>query len=795
MQYINQGQAHPASKESGTFVVPHQAINEISLANLARDEARDLLQKISKRVPGMVYQYHLRVDGSSNFPYASEAIREIYRVSPEQAAQNAAHVFAVIHPDDHDEVLISLQQSAADITPWVHEYRVRFENGTVRWLLGNSLSHREPDGSTLWHGFITDITERKNTEALLAEKSQLLSTVLANSRVGIIFERERQHVWANRHMSEMFGYTLEDMAQESSRLFYPSQQSYEDFASAAFPALLRDGHFTTPWEMRCQGGDLRWMNLSGTSVDRHDLRAGTIWVFEDISQQRRTQAKLVVANHELMLQNNEREKQASELMVARDEAESANLAKSRFLATMSHEIRTPMNAVLGMAQVLMQPNISELNRLDYASTILKSGQALMALLNDILDLSKIEAGKVDLEAIALTPAKIICETKSLFDQSAIAKGLKIDADSAGPESHYLGDPNRLRQMLANLVGNAIKFTRQGTIRIQASEIACSAHAATLEFSVSDSGIGIAKDKQAQLFQTFSQADNATTRRYGGTGLGLSIVRTLALAMGGEVGVASEAGVGSRFWFRVRVERLPDDATLLPAQAGVSLTPDAHAAPPQLSGRVLVIEDEPINQAVMRVMLERLGLEVTLANDGQQALETLKSGEPMQLILTDLHMPVMDGYSAAQYIREWEAQTGRVRCPIIAVSADAFAGVRSFCLAAGMDEVLSKPVRQVDLWSALAKRLPSASAVLRAAAVGQAVDPATITALLDEIMPLLAKNKVDAMTHFKVLQDLVAGTELAPEIHQAGLALQEFRFDLTLKRLRRLAIQHQWATAA
>jgi CheY-like chemotaxis protein len=374
--------------------------------------------------------------------------------------------------------------------------------------------------------------------------------------------------------------------------------------------------------------------------------------------------------------------------------------------------------------------------------------------------------------------------------------LGIAAHWSGAERRYLGDPNRLRQMLSNLVGNAIKFTRQGSVRIEASELACTGPSATLEFSVSDTGIGVAKDKQELLFQTFSQADSSTTRNYGGTGLGLSIVRTLARAMGGEAGVESKAGVGSRFWFRVQVG-LTADAPAVPSQMLLGTTPGHAAQTPQLIGRVLVIEDNPINQQVMQVLLGQMGLEVALADDGQQALDALLAGETAQLILTDLQMPVMDGYAAAQRIREWEAQTQQKRRPIIAFSADAYAGVRARCLAAGMDEAMSKPVLQGELWAALAKWLPAAPVTPQIAPtplVLKTVDPEAIIALINELLPMLARGKADAIDRFQALQELVAGSELAPEMADAGLPLQEFRFDLTRQRLLQMAAKYEWRTA-
>ena len=272
----------------------------------------------------------------------------------------------------------------------------------------------------------------------------------------------------------------------------------------------------------------------------------------DITERKRTQAELERSYEQLAWQNAAMGAQAVQLLAAKASAEAANQAKSQFLATMSHEIRTPMNGLLGMAQLLMLPHIGEQDRYDYANTIYSAGRSLMSLLNDILDLSKIEAGKVELEAVTVEPAQILGEMQTLFAQLAADKGLQIQANWHGFAGRYQGDPYRLKQMLSNLLGNAIKFTHQGTVGIDVREIEREGASVLLEFAVSDTGIGIAQDKLGLLFQNFSQIDNSTTRNYGGTGLGLSIVRKLAELMDGEVGVESQLGRGSRFWFRIRL---------------------------------------------------------------------------------------------------------------------------------------------------------------------------------------------------------------------------------------------------
>jgi PAS domain S-box-containing protein len=441
------------------------------------------------------------------------------------------------------------------------------------------------------------------------------------------------------------------------------------------------------YRIRLDGNDIRWVAVSGLT---HFDSAGQFAGYRGTGT--------IISARKAIEEN---------LRLATQLAQAANLAKSRFLATMSHEIRTPMNGIMGMAQMLLSPNLNERQQHQYARTILSSGQTLMMLLNDILDLSKIESGKFQLDLSVMKPATLLHDIQIFFSGAAQAKGLQLEDHWHGSTSQrYLADGHRLRQMISNLVGNAIKFTPHGQVRMEARELAHDDTSVRLEFSVSDTGVGIAPDKLDLLFKPFSQADSSTTREYGGSGLGLSIVRTLAQAMGGEVGVQSEPGKGSRFWFQVNARWVTDHENGRRFEHPPLPPMPAFSLDPKLNGQVLVVEDNPVNCLVIESLLTKLGLHVSLVHDGQQAVDYVTKNAWPDLILMDLQMPVMDGYSATKNIRQWESTNKRAPVPIIALTADAFEEDRQNCHAVGMNDFLTKPVSIDALRRALARWLPA-----------------------------------------------------------------------------------------
>lgn len=389
-------------------------------------------------------------------------------------------------------------------------------------------------------------------------------------------------------------------------------------------------------------------------------------------------------------------RQVGESVKATRVAEMSAQGKSDFLAMMSHEMRTPLNGIIGMASLLESKTMDERQR-ECVEVIRRSGETLLAIIDDVLDFSKIDAGCLTLENTDFDPARAVLDAMQIVERSAAAKSLRLSSnlDPALP-SLVSGDVMRLRQILLNLLSNAVKFTAEGEIVVRAELRSAKAGGFELYFSVADTGIGIAEEQQTRLFQPFSQADVSTARMFGGTGLGLAICKRLADLMGGNIGVESRAGQGSRFWFTIRVAA-PVAAPLQPASPA--------AASPAKGLRLLLVEDNPINRKVAFLMLQKLGYQVDVANDGAEALQAAASTR-YDLILMDCVMPHVDGFEATRRLRAAGGHSAEV--PILAMTANAFADDRKACLAAGMNDFLSKPVRQSELAAKLDGLLQSAA---------------------------------------------------------------------------------------
>ncbi|MBI5718478.1 MAG: PAS domain S-box protein [Burkholderiales bacterium] len=504
--------------------------------------------------------------------------------------------------------------------------------------------------------------------------------ILANASVGIAVTRERQFVLANRLFEQMFGWGEGELLGQPGRVVWPDEATYAEIGQRHGPALGRGERVEFETTMARKDGSTLLALMRAHAIDPVQPRdGGTVWIAEDVTARREAERAL-------------RE--------ARSAAEAASRAKSAFLANTSHELRTPLNGIVGLAALARNPALDATLRQRYLEQIVDSARALAAIISDILDLSKIEAGRLELERTTFDLGELLRALQQTYAPLAATRGLalRFEVDES-VRTGARGDPLRLRQVIGNFLSNALKFTPEGEIVVRARRRAGGPGAEPRErvrVEVHDTGLGIEPAARARLFRPFSQADESTTRRFGGTGLGLSISRELAALMGGEVGVTSEPGRGSCFWLE-----LPLPEAVLPAPA-----------PPPVSGslagmRVLLVEDNQVNMLIAVAMLEGWGIEVEQSADGAQAVQALQralaAGRLPDVVLMDVQMPQMSGYEATRALR---ALPGLERLPIVALTAAAMVDERERSRAAGMDDFLTKPIDPDRLRAALLRWRPA-----------------------------------------------------------------------------------------
>jgi PAS domain S-box-containing protein len=605
----------------------------------------------------------------------------------------------------------------------------------------------------LGHGFnaMADTLEKREAELLR------LSSAIDQSPESIVMtDPQANIIYVNRAFTKVTGFTPDEVIGKNPRMLQSGETQ---------PAIHLD-----LWETVSAGkvwrGEFRNKRKDGSFYDelatispimQADGRVTHyVAVKQDVTEKKRMATELEAhRNHlEALVQS-----RTYELSVAKEAAEVANRAKSAFLANMSHEIRTPLNAVLGLSHLLAHTPLSpqQHERLD---KIAGAGKHLLQVINDILDLAKIEAGKVDLQSGIFSPAAILQEVHTLISDSAQKKGLSIHLDSAGLPARVIGDATRLRQSLLNLAGNAVKFTTHGSISLRGEVLAEDKARYQLRFTVEDTGAGIAPSKLPLLFTAFEQLDNSASREFGGTGLGLAITRHLARLMGGEVGVESTFGQGSRFWLTIRVDRSTADD--LAAHSVPGLSAESALLQRLLPAQILLAEDDPINAEVAVELLTRVGCQVDVAVDGEKAAK-MAASRNYDLILMDIQMPVMNGFQSTDLIRQLPQHKST---PILAMTANVMQADRERSLRHGMNDFVPKPVDPEQLYATLLRWLPMAeTAVLPVAPPEKAYTPlpaGELAAKLKGLAELLASGDIASGAMFSQLE--------AHLVHRFGAAV-------------------------
>ena len=607
----------------------------------------------------------------------------------------------LVHPEEVERVAAGLQRLFRDGQPHDEEFRVRTKSGGYTWIHGRATTTYDYDGRRCATGIATDITERRRVQKALQNSHDFAqATIDALASHICVLDESGTIVAVNRAWRRFAEMNFPDggVAARDARFSTVCEGANYlavcDAAAgsgapeaAAFAAGVRSLFAGEQDEYAVE------YPCHSPEVRRWFLGRATRFVIDGV-------VRVVVAHDNIT----KRKLAEEELLAAKKAAEEANQAKSRFLAHMSHEIRTPLNGVLGMLELLLLTPLSDTQR-SHLAIARTSGETLLAVIEDVLDLSKIEAGRITLDEADFDLPALLRDIGALLTLQAEMKGLHLRTSLAPDLPRWVrGDSSRLRQILVNLASNAIKFTEEGFISIAAACEPDGAGGPRVRFAVSDTGIGLSRDQLSAVFEPFVQADSSSTRRYGGTGLGLAISKQLVEMMGGEIGVDTQQGAGSTFWFTAPFAAAsssePEAPTVRCARPAAVPPECNNGGPKPRQPKILLVEDNSTNMAVALAQLSKLGYSGETASNGAEAVDAVRRTD-YDLILMDLHMPVMDGFEATRRIRETE----RRHVPIVAVTADAMRGDREHCLRQGMDDYLSKPMRLRDLSGLVRKWAP------------------------------------------------------------------------------------------
>jgi PAS domain S-box-containing protein len=681
---------------SGEVIGLRGTVQDITERKLAEDEVRRK-HAMLERTEGIAHvgSWEWRV-ATDTVSWSDELFR-LFRRNPVDGAPSFPEQHKLFYPEDFKRLADAVEAAISDATPYEMELRAIRTDGETRICLARGFSEMGPSNKVIsLFGSLEDITERKQAENALRASEQQLQLFIEHSPVALaMFDRQMRYLHVSHRWVQDYGLCDDNIR---GRFHYEVFPEITESWKAVHRRGLA-GEVVREVEDRFErvDGSVQWLRWEVRPWYSAADDVGGIVIFsEDITQ--RKQAEVELETHRNHLEELVASRTA-DLARARDAAEAANRAKSAFLANMSHEIRTPMNGIIGMANILRREGVTP-KQAQRLGTIDASAEHLLGIIDNILDISKIEAGKFVLEETPVVISSLLSRVRSILSERAKAKGIRLLIQIESLPTNLVGDPTRLQQSLINYATNAIKFTETGTVTLRALNQEETAEELRVRFEVEDTGIGIGPEVMSRLFSAFEQADNSMTRKYGGTGLGLAITRRLAELMGGEAGAESTPGVGSTFWFTVKLKKKKERRETERLERCAEADAETQLKRRYAGRRILVADDEPINREIAQMQLEAVDLVVDTAEDGAEAV-TLAQTMTYAAIFMDMQMPNVNGLEATRKIR---GIAGYRDTPIIAMTANAFAEDKVLCIEAGMNDVLIKPFNPDQLFAALLRLL-------------------------------------------------------------------------------------------